>query len=425
MGRGNDAIPSWSGFNYQGKAMLLCVLQKINEIKKNGECIHLYEVELEKTEDYMVLKDGVAERLYQVKATLSKSKWDEYTEALNKLLLHRNSTGNSAASCVLVTAKEITDWTDPLNPFQKTVTLYKYMSGAVSVDKVKDCVISEIQEYLLHEKKTCRNVEAIYGDLCIFLDDKIAELHMQGAKKRKYKISFEEITNVIHGALDKIEADYKYKLKEEVYKHIVQLIQDSMNSICDRVCCSKFEDCDKNCAAKEAHRKILEVPDFTMYCKIINPEKTDAWDDYMSMLQRVPKRDLENRILYLFFESKNCELINSNNSIVGMKSAFCANPQGMIIPTLLDLNDPYSTRTESLQHVFQSIRDNADIYSYLVGNSVVADVRTYLGDISQAEISSAWSTTNDERIDALNNSVTILSLTELLDWFSKEGGNHA
>ena len=103
----------------------------------------------------------------------------------------------------------------------------------------------------------------------------------------------------------------------------------------------------------------------------------------------------------------------------------CANPQGMIIPTLLDLNDPYSTRTESLQHVFQSIRDNADIYSYLVGNSVVADVRTYLGDISQAEISSAWSTTNDERIDALNNSVTILSLTELLDWFSKEGGNHA
>ena len=61
MGRGNDAIPSWSGFNYQGKAMLLCVLQKINEIKKNGECIHLYEVELEKTEDYMVLKDGVAE----------------------------------------------------------------------------------------------------------------------------------------------------------------------------------------------------------------------------------------------------------------------------------------------------------------------------------------------------------------------------
>lgn len=26
VGRGNDAIPTWSGFNYQGKMMLLYVL---------------------------------------------------------------------------------------------------------------------------------------------------------------------------------------------------------------------------------------------------------------------------------------------------------------------------------------------------------------------------------------------------------------
>ena len=30
MGRGNDAIPTWSGFNYQGKMMLLYVLELIN-----------------------------------------------------------------------------------------------------------------------------------------------------------------------------------------------------------------------------------------------------------------------------------------------------------------------------------------------------------------------------------------------------------
>ena len=32
VGRGNDAIPTWSGFNYQGKMMLLYVLELINQI---------------------------------------------------------------------------------------------------------------------------------------------------------------------------------------------------------------------------------------------------------------------------------------------------------------------------------------------------------------------------------------------------------
>ena len=426
MGRGNDAIPSWSGFNYQGKMMLLCVLQKINEIKRSSESINLYEVNLEETEDYMILKDGIVEKLYQVKATLSKSKWSQYTEALNKLIAHRTSAGNPTASCVFVVAKEIADWEEVLNPFRLTVTLYKYMSAVVTVDKVKDYIITEIEEYIANEGQSYLNIEAVYGDLCIFLDNKIAELHMQGAKNRKYRIPFEEIVNVILGALNKAEEEYQYRLKEETYKHIVQGIQSSMSSICGQVCNSNFADCDKNCAAKEAHRKILEVPNFNIYCKIINPEKVDGWDDYMSLLQRVPSEALEHRILYLFHKSNNCELIESNNSIVGMKSAFSANPKGMIIPTLLSLHDPFSsTRQGSLQCIFQSIRDNSDIYSYLVGNSIVADSRTFSGDISQAEISSAWSTVNENRVDVLSNSITILSLEDLLNWFMSEGGNHA
>ena len=36
LSRGNDAIPSWSGFNYQGKMMLLCTIEKINALISNG-----------------------------------------------------------------------------------------------------------------------------------------------------------------------------------------------------------------------------------------------------------------------------------------------------------------------------------------------------------------------------------------------------
>ncbi len=56
MGRGNDAIPTWSGFNYQGKMMLLYVLELINQIAKDkNKDIDAYSVELEKTEDFFVL----------------------------------------------------------------------------------------------------------------------------------------------------------------------------------------------------------------------------------------------------------------------------------------------------------------------------------------------------------------------------------
>ena len=46
MGRGNDAIPTWSGFNYQGKMMLLYVLELINQIEQDKD-EKIYSVELE------------------------------------------------------------------------------------------------------------------------------------------------------------------------------------------------------------------------------------------------------------------------------------------------------------------------------------------------------------------------------------------
>ena len=45
MGRGNDAIPTWSGFNYQGKMMLLYVLELINQIAKDKNKDFLSEME--------------------------------------------------------------------------------------------------------------------------------------------------------------------------------------------------------------------------------------------------------------------------------------------------------------------------------------------------------------------------------------------
>lgn len=76
VGRGNDAIPTWSGFNYQGKMMLLYVLELINQIAKDkNKDIDAYSVELEKTEDFCIICDSEYKSFHQVKAYLSKDKW--------------------------------------------------------------------------------------------------------------------------------------------------------------------------------------------------------------------------------------------------------------------------------------------------------------------------------------------------------------
>ena len=82
MGRGNDAIPTWSGFNYQGKMMLLYVLELINQIAKDkNKDIDAYSVELEKTEDFCIICDSEYKSFHQVKAYLSKDKWNSYSKA--------------------------------------------------------------------------------------------------------------------------------------------------------------------------------------------------------------------------------------------------------------------------------------------------------------------------------------------------------
>lgn len=68
VGRGNDAIPTWSGFNYQGKMMLLYVLELINQIAKDkNKDIGTYSVELEKTEDFCIICNSEYRSFHQLR----------------------------------------------------------------------------------------------------------------------------------------------------------------------------------------------------------------------------------------------------------------------------------------------------------------------------------------------------------------------
>lgn len=257
VGRGNDAIPTWSGFNYQGKMMLLYVLELINQIAKDkNKDIGTYSVELEKTEDFCIICNSEYRSFHQVKAYLSKDKWNSYSEAMDKLLKHRAESNNPAAKCYLTVAREIKDWDDASNTYNVCVELYKRASKIVGVCDVRNEINTEILEYLRSKGYSDKTEEVVYGELCLFLDDSIARMHKQDSKKRKYIIKFSDIVGVMESAIDKEDVRKEYFLKEKIYEYVMQNIEKALNNLCHDECDTFLENCNRVCAAKCGYEKM-------------------------------------------------------------------------------------------------------------------------------------------------------------------------
>ena len=182
MTRGNDAIPTWSGFNYQGKIMLFYILKLMNQINKEEDG-RVYSVNLEEIEDFCILRDSEYISFHQVKAWLSVTKWSSYSAAMDKLLKHRNGSLNPTAKCYLIVARAIDDWDECSNTYNASIEFYKHDSKIVGICDVKDLIIEEIKKFLVEKGYDENQFEIVYGELCLFLDDRIALMHKQALRK--------------------------------------------------------------------------------------------------------------------------------------------------------------------------------------------------------------------------------------------------
>lgn len=421
--RGNDAIPSWSGFNYQGKVMLLHVLQRMN-VLLGKVALSEYSVELEKREDFVIFHTGKSESFHQVKATLSKSKWSSHSAALDKLIQNRNSSDNPAAPCYFVVAKGIDDWNNTSNTYSSSITLFEYEGKNVGVCDVKSYIVKEIQKFLISANYNGGNEEVVYGELCLFLDERIAVMHKQGAKKRTYTITFSDLKNEIDLSVTKERAREEYYLKERVYEYSTQGLQQALESICTHKCHRELYECELPCAAKTAYQKILSLPDLARYCRVINPDKIDGWDDYLKLISDMPQDKMEKIVFRLFEESQSPDKVDADKDMVFLHTKFCNANNGCVIPTLLDLSSYYLYDESSLEETFQSIKNNVAILDALDGNAITAIPGGYEGSLSQAQITSGWTESAENDINNFYHGIEIISTKELLDRFRAEGGNH-
>lgn len=149
--RGNDAIPTWSGFNYQGKITLLCLLIEINNLISDDCRQELLEdcyVEIEKTEDIVLVLQGKVKALYQVKAYLSTDKTASFSKAIEKLMEHRSKLKSLAADCYICTPLSISDWNDTGNRYKNQIKQFVYNSKPVHVTEVADKIREVLKKTL-------------------------------------------------------------------------------------------------------------------------------------------------------------------------------------------------------------------------------------------------------------------------------------
>ena len=193
-GNNNDAIPSWSGYSYQGKVAILCVLEKINELNNLSE-LDDWAIELEKVQDFIFFKNKKIVSLWQVKAMLSAVRYQSYVNAMDKLLEDKKRTGFLDAECYLVAAVDIVNWNDEDNAYKDDISLYMRDRRAVTIKGVSNEIKNEL-ELLINKIGVMVDKEAVYLQLCNLIDKKVSEFHQAG-KKDNYLISFTEINKQI------------------------------------------------------------------------------------------------------------------------------------------------------------------------------------------------------------------------------------
>lgn len=76
-----NAIPSWSGYQYQGQIAIITALIELCRIGRNSDEIGKYELALEDVEDFSIYKEGKRNSIHQVKAE-KKTQISSYSEAL-------------------------------------------------------------------------------------------------------------------------------------------------------------------------------------------------------------------------------------------------------------------------------------------------------------------------------------------------------
>lgn len=377
MSRGNDAIPSWSGYNYQGKITLLSTLIKINELLAQNKILNkdMY-VEVEKDEDFIIYEGDEATSLYQVKAYLSTTKASSYNSAMKKLIEHRNKIGATGATCFLCIPLDVKDWNADSNTYSSTISIYKPYGKCVGLEEAPNLIKQEIGKVLLSQKLSANNKDIIYLELCNYLDNNVSNMHIQGKQKRDYKIYMDDIFNFILENSSNIQASDKAKQKEKVYEHIIIEFKNAVDMYCKNNCMHRQAGICHNdmygiCSLYKSYEFIANI-NIWEYCRYINPHVNDGWDEPLNYISNM-RAESFSTLLIPVFNTIMAENINSNNNVIYCDTDIYDSDSSKVIPTLLTFYSGLMPSEVAIQDKLKKIKHNNFISSGIAGSIITAE----------------------------------------------------
>lgn len=398
MERGNDAIPSWSGFNFQGKMAILCALQVINKNSNVGD----YSIELEKHEDFTILKKDKTIALYQVKAILSQKKHSYYTSSTSgesvaeKLVRHKKECGNYLAQCFLASSIDIDNWDDKDNPYRKEICLYKYHGNTVSIKDCPQYIQEEIKIFLKSTNPSTGtfDVQSVYGKLCVFLDKKIASMHSQSFQDRIYSIPLSDFVDVMRDTVITITEQNEFHQNEKVYQYLQGIFHELIPNYCENDCLESS--CNPDCVIHRLEEEFSRINDIRKYIEVINPSIT-TWENHLDYVSHASVDALRKHIVYAFYCSQNADAVRIQHNGITFKSDLSYAKNKLVLPTLLSIG---ANINRSLESALQNIKSNTFIQPSIAGNTLLAamDMDITL-DLQKDCISSRWAVCDEQSIN--------------------------
>ncbi|HCJ4447967.1 TPA: hypothetical protein NR419_002754 [Listeria innocua] len=363
----NDAIPTWSGFNYQGKGVILRAIQLINELweeeKSENEIEQLlkdYFIEVELKEDFVLYHKKIPTEYVQVKATLAEKTYSGYTKAVKQLLDHRSEGTNSeGAKCILMSAITIRNWKKDCS-----VSLYKYQGESIGLLEMPEIIKKEISILLKKMEQLVDDfkVKIIYENLCGLLDQRVREIHVNG---KGYCLDLhQDIWKNIKLFYFEQEENALFSTYELLYNKICLNLISVIDSRCEE-CRKGHTEYDCETCPIPSMRDNFIVTNLLDYVHVLNPNKiieAEKVDQILSIAETFSEKELKNLFNQFEFAHIDNYRWNPTYHMLDMGKG------NHIIPTLLDFGN--ENFEESISSTFSSIIGNIRIRSIIDGKAL-------------------------------------------------------
>lgn len=331
-----DATPSWSGYNYQGKVALYLVLSTCNQLKNDGLTSDEYAVEIEYLEDIGILYGNDYQSLHQVKSE-NNDLLSAYQDAI-WILLGKKERYNPKKGVYLHTVRPIRSHTkddvkrlgasanvsairervlDKFDLHYLSFNIYHYPSGNnyCALDEIDIEIDSEIAKYLEAVGIKGGNIEKKRLYLLNIIHDHIFNRHLErqmiaqeklGVKSQSPSLPFSLFENTLYS--DQNEPDDFYLLCR---------LKEWFTSMCDEYVNQLLEHGHSDLAyLLDAARMVgsLSYDQFKLFCRKVNPhipwssldlitfkslfEKSSTRASLLLTLRKIAKKFNEHQFTY-------------------------------------------------------------------------------------------------------------------------------